>query len=288
MLIQSVCNSFARLWWNDFELAWHPTIADRLVCVKITFNWIFDIIIEQSPFSPHTHKHFTGCGLMMKRWLKVGGDGGWKLQKKVPWLTLTLHWAKKKRLSLWVSVKRQHSRKSPIRRQRLLNHTDIICTKCCQLSYAAWKCNVLFHQWTAFSHSHWTFLAEGLYVRYWGGQKVSIIKNNEMCEEENEKFWPVASPAYLDRKYFLQKWSNNMFATSLLVRRIFTYLINQWWLWNTKQILNFCLRTKKLLVGWLLGNGNIAIIRQLVVVVEPFSDIDIVWAPFSICIRQVI
>ena len=76
MLIQSVCNSFARLWWNDFELAWHPTIADRLVCVKITFNWIFDIIIEQSPFSPHTHKHFTGCGLMMKRWLKVGGDGG--------------------------------------------------------------------------------------------------------------------------------------------------------------------------------------------------------------------
>ena len=36
-----------------------------------------------------------------------------------------------------------------------------------------------------------------------------------MCEEENEKFWPVASPAYLDRKYFLQKWSNNMFATSL-------------------------------------------------------------------------
>ena len=45
---------------------------------------------------------------------------------------------------------------------------------------------------------------------------------------------------------------------------------------------------KKAFGGWLLGNGNIAIIRQLVVVVEPFSDIDIVWAPFSICIRQVI
>ena len=121
-----------------------------------------------------------------------------------------------------------------------------------------------FHQWTAFSH--WTLLAEGLYVRYWGGQKVSIIKNNEMCEEENEKFWPVASPAYLDRKYFCK--SGQITCLQLHWRRIFTYLINQWWLWNTKQILNFCLRTKKLLVGWLLGNGNIAIIRQFVVVVK--------------------
>ena len=31
---------------------------------------------------------------------------------------------------------------------------------------------------------------------------MSIIKNNEMCEEENEKSWPVGSTAYLDRKYF--------------------------------------------------------------------------------------
>ena len=33
---------------------------------------------------------------------------------------------------------------------------------------------------------------------------------------------------------------------------------------------------------------TLQLFANLLLMVEPFSDIDIVWAPFSICIRQVI